>query len=132
MRDYSYYLDKAKDRNGFKYDRELDLALGFKGYMSCQLKKGKTHLSDDKMVELAELAGLDTEVALIDLNIWRSSSNRTRQIMEGILQKMPQMACLLIAVGVIFTSHTAPSHAISNLSSDAGDNIYYGKQGIAI
>lgn len=87
MRDYAYYLDKAKEKQGFKTDLEINQALGFKGSIASMLRKNKMNLSDDKMLELAKLAGESPLIALIDLNIMRSNGDAKKsyeKIYKGI------------------------------------------------
>lgn len=96
MRDYDFYLDKAKELNGFKYDNQIDAALGFKAAMACQLRKGKTHLSDDKMFALSKLAGENPLIALVDLNFMRANgeAKKSYKRMSVKLSKALQMVMI--------------------------------------
>ena len=87
MRDYAFYIERAKQAQGFKYDNQLDMALGFKGSMCCILKKGKIHLSDDSMVALARLAKIDPAIGLLDLHMMKTEGE-TQKVYASLLQKM--------------------------------------------
>ncbi|PCI56355.1 MAG: hypothetical protein COB36_06155 [Alphaproteobacteria bacterium] len=126
MHNYDYYLDKAKDVQGYKYDNQIDHALGFKGAMCCLVRQGKRHLSDDKMKALAKLAGMDEEIALLNLNIWRAPEN-VKSSYASILQKITQVtACVAVMIGFTLAAPT-PSYASNNVSNDKSATVYYGK-----
>lgn len=72
MRDIHFYIDQAKNNHNLKSDLQFSEAMGFKPSMASMLRRGKTHLSDEKMVELAKLAGIKPEIALADLHYWRA------------------------------------------------------------
>ena len=87
MRDYTFYIEKAKKEQNFVYDNQLNLELGFKGSVCAQLRKNKMHLSEEKMIELAKLANESPLIALIDLNIMRSENNvkeHYKEISKGL------------------------------------------------
>jgi transcriptional regulator with XRE-family HTH domain len=98
VRNYEFYIERAKANQGFKYDNQLEEALGFKSSMIAIIKKGKKHLSEEKMIELAKLANIDPWVALIDLNILKSSGE-VRSQYEDIMSKLgTTIQTLLFAV----------------------------------
>ena len=115
MRDYNYYLDKAKEVNGFKSDVQINRALGFKGSMASQLRNGKTHLSDESMFKLAKLADENPLIALVDLNFMRTDGEAKKSYkklydglkksvhmlgMVGILTLLPSLAHAATAVQI--------------------------------
>lgn len=67
------YLDLAKERQGFRSDNAINKALGFAGNSVNYWRQKKTWPSDERMIALADLAGIDPEIALLDLNIWRAA-----------------------------------------------------------
>lgn len=121
MRDYNYYIEKAKEKQGYLYDNQVDMALGFKGSVMCIIKKGGKHLSEDSMVKLARLAGIDPTVALIDLG-YMKTDGEAKKTYAAILQKI--MAVFLIAVSLIGFSNS-PAQASSQM--EVTNNVYYGK-----
>lgn len=125
MRDINYYLDKAKTVQGFKSDLQLNRELGFKGSMISFVRTGKSHLSDEKMIKLANLAKLDAEAALIDLNIWRTPPE-AQKAYASILQKL-EKATLSIAFISLFLASFSPFPAVAKVSNEVRDTIYYGK-----
>ena len=115
MRDYNYYIEKAKNVQGFKYDNQVDIALGFKGSMTTMLKKGKRHLSDESMFKLAKLADENPLIALVDLNFMRTDGEAKKSYkklydglkksvhmlgMVGILTLLPSLAHAATAVQI--------------------------------
>ena len=115
MRDINYYLDTAKKKNGFKSDLQLNRELGFKGSMVSFLRKGKSHISDEKMIELARLAGENPELALMDLNYMRADgeAKTTYKRMIELLRKSLHMLSVIVVLMVAST----PSNA-ANISTD--------------
>jgi hypothetical protein len=112
-RDYEFYIARAKEAQGFKYDNQLDMALGFKGSMMAIVKKGNKHLSDQKMIELAKLAGIDEAIALMDLNIWRSGNDEVKNAYKGMAEKL-KINLLNMFLGILtisFLSLSAPAMA---------------------
>tara|TARA_R110002124_G_scaffold266813_1_gene433784 strand:- start:3661 stop:4203 length:543 start_codon:yes stop_codon:yes gene_type:complete len=127
-RDISYYLDKAKLEQGFKYDNQIDNALEFKGAVACLLRKAKMQLSPEKMVELSNLAKIDPAIALMDLAMWNTKGEANKTYAK-ILHKLSTTACAAIASAVVFTGAVAsPAHAqhLEKVSSELQHNIYYG------
>jgi len=110
-RDYSFYIDRAKQVQGFKTDLQVNQALGFKGSVASLLRKSKMHLSDENMINLANLAGIDETVALMDLGILRCEGN-AKKAYKRILEKMT--AAALIALFIVALSGT-PSMAENGL-----------------
>lgn len=122
MRDYNYYLDMAKERHGFKYDNQIDTALGFKGAMACLLRKGKTHLSDDKMFALSKLAGENPLIALVDLNFMRANgeAKKSYKRMSVKLSKALQMV-MLTWVLTMLPSVVQAGEEVTILTSTGGN-----------
>lgn len=83
MHTIDQYCDLAKDRAALASDRQLSRRLGFSTNSVTQWRTKRTWPSDDTMRRLADLAGMDQEQALIDLNIWRSEGP-TRAMYEHI------------------------------------------------
>ena len=115
FRDISYYLDQAKEKNSISSDRKLCEALGYKGRMTTYFRKGQTLPSPEKIIEIAALAGIDEETALIDLGMW-STRGKAREAYASILQKITQVTAMIIAL-VGFTLAPTPSHASQNIDN---------------
>lgn len=100
QRDYRFYLDRAKENQGFKFDNEIDKALGFKGSMTSMILRHGKHLSDDKMIDLAKLAGMDETLALIDLQIWKSNG-APKAAYQQLLNRFISLS-IIAALTVVF------------------------------
>lgn len=119
MRSYEDYLTAAKQKNGFKFDSQVDEALGFKGSMTTYLKKGKRHLSDAKMVELARLANMDETIALIDLHYWRTKDDVRTQSVYKKLGDALRSGAIALSVLLMVLSPTAAFAATGAAVSSA-------------
>ena len=128
MKDYAYYLDKAKEVQGFKYDKQIDQALGFKGAMACMLSKNKNTISEEKMIELAKLGNQNHLIALIDHKIMATNgvTNNAYTSMRKTLSKSLQTLCAVALVGMA----SMPSEAQAKINESGNihnnsDIIYY-------
>ena len=125
------YADLAKEKNGFKSDRQLSKNLGFSGNSVSYWRRGMNFPSDDMMMKLAKLAGVDTTTALIDLNVWRTDGE-TQKAYQGLSRRMASFLSLaLVACATLFISIPPQSSDFSELQSPApfqvsNNNIYYG------
>ncbi len=105
------YLEAAKRRLGATSDRELCRALNVGISTISQWRTRRQWPTDRYMLRLAELAAIDPERALVELNIWRSESNSIADRYRAILAKI--VASLLLALYLVPT----PAQAENNLAS---------------
>ena len=109
------YLDIAKRRQGFTSDRQLSLALGFAGTSVHAFASHRAWPSDETMVKLAHLAGMDPLQALVDLNVWRAKSPEAvslYQKLSDLVQKSKNIAAALL-VGLCFTLSDGKANAMA-------------------
>ena len=66
------YINAAREMRGFLSDNQLSKALGFKSSAVNHWRTKRAWPGDDTMIRLAEMAGIDPDLALIHLNAWRS------------------------------------------------------------
>ena len=102
MRTILYYIEAAKERAGLASDNELTRRLGFSGKPVCHWRNGRTWPDDESMVALAELAGLDVQRALLDLNTWRCKSPKARSLYSEMAQRV-----LLVVAGIVISGSFA-------------------------
>lgn len=123
MNDYDFYIEAAKNAQGFKYDNQLDAKLGFKGSMINHVRKRNKHLSDEKMILLAELGNQNPEKALADLNVLRSKDTPAHRFYLKIAE---QVAHVCLVAGVLI-GMSSPSHANmrEHLNITEKPNIHY-------
>ena len=72
MTELAEYISRAKRRHGLRSDRALCRRLELSDGAIFMWTGRGAFPRDDTMVRLADLAGLDPELALLELNIWRS------------------------------------------------------------
>ncbi len=101
MRTVHDYMDRAQARNPLlKSDRRLSLAVGKTETAASFWRTGRTWPSDETMIRLAVLAGVDPEEALIELNIWRAQSPETRDWYSRIAEKVRSSLAQVLIAGV--------------------------------
>jgi len=95
MRTINNYLDAAKARAGIKSDRQLSFVLGYSsGAPICKQRKEHEWPSPEVMLRLAGLAGIDPEIALQELNVWRSAEP-ARAVYARTLRRIARGAAAL-------------------------------------
>ncbi len=122
----SDYIYKAMNEQETSSERELSKMLGKAGNFVNSLLSGRSRPSDEVMVKIAELAKVDSQKALIDLNIWRNVGTPAQSIylrMAEMLSKTGAIAALVLCL-VTFTASPALAEKVS---SKEGVSIYYGK-----
>ena len=112
--DLDFYLDQAKRNKGIKSDAELSRLVGFKSNAVTFFRCKKAFPSDQTMVRIAELAGVDPRRALLDLNIMRSDGEPKAAYMQmaAILAQHARhvSAMILVCFGVLILA-ASPAHA---------------------
>ena len=114
-------MDKARERSGIKSDRRLGEFLGLAAITPSHWRKGRAFPSDDAIMKLSRLAGIDPAVGLMDLNTWRNNGE-TKEEYVKILQKLTLGLALVFGL----TAFSLPSHAspILDKCQDTVQEIY--------
>lgn len=122
MRDINYYVEAAIARGNIKSQRKLSEMLGLSNNVISVYLTGKSIPSDETMMKLAAIAGIDPWVALLDLNMWRSQG-AAQDAYRDMMKKITAVAIagILIAVGVA----PAPAHAKVNYNCDTNPSVLY-------
>lgn len=116
------YIDEAKRVRGFRSDRELSNALGFKNNSVSHWRTKRAWPSDESMVTLAELAGMPPEQALLDLNFWRS----TGQAKSVYATLAARIAAAIIAITLPLSASAART-IMEHCDAIGAVTVYYGK-----
>ena len=82
---FDFYCDKAIQRMNYKGDCELADAIHISKAALSSLRKNKALPSENTIVRISELAGMPTEIALIDLNLWKAKSKQNEQVYRNWL-----------------------------------------------
>lgn len=113
MRDVLFYVNKAMERSGCKSERALCGLLGTSHNTITAYKKGVLP-TEETMMKLAKIAGVDPWQALIDLCIWRSEGEAKQRYQE-ILKKIVSVFALLMLAGICAAlpgdAHASTVHA---------------------
>jgi transcriptional regulator with XRE-family HTH domain len=91
MRTIQDYLDLAFERQELGSDRQLSRKLGLSDGAVSQFRTGKTLPSSETMIKLAWLAGIDEQVALIELS-FMGATGEAKNVYEKILKKIMSFA----------------------------------------
>lgn len=83
----SQLLDLARQRSGFATDTQLAQALGIAGPNIARFRKGHQFPSDEKMLTLCRLAGVDPHHGLVVLHIWKTQDD-VQAVYRSILRKL--------------------------------------------
>lgn len=102
MRTLNDYIKVAVIRNNFRSKREFCKALGVSPNATTTYNNG-TFPSDETMVKIAKLAGIDEATALLELAIWRTSG-AAQKTYASILQKISQVTVSVILFGIFSVS----------------------------
>ena len=88
MRTIDDYIDIAKARNGFKSDNQMARALLITSSTLNAWRMRRAWPCDDYMTQIAVLAGISEQEALVELNIWRDKSPRSRAVYSRLLERL--------------------------------------------
>ena len=98
-------LDRAKEVGKLNSDRKLAEAIGLNSNTAISfIRRGVSLPSDETTVKLAELAGLDPQIALLQLNVWRAKTDTTKNYYHGILSqfvKAGSVAAIALMTGIM-------------------------------
>ena len=72
------YIDAARARAGLPSDRQLALTMKIDPATLNGWRMKRTWPADGQLFRLAELAGIDPKIALLQLNAWRTKSEAAR------------------------------------------------------
>lgn len=108
------YMDAAKKRHGIPSDRQLAFRLGATAATSCQWRTKRNWPGESLMRKLAQLAGIDEELALLDLETWRSDEESGRifqRIRDRLVKLKEAAAAIFIGSTIGLSTLSAPHHA---------------------
>lgn len=129
MRSPAWYIDEAKKRSGIQSDRKFSAFIGQSPNWVSQIKTGRALPSDDAMMKMAPLAGVQPWQALLDLCVWRTNG-QTRAVYEDLQKKI--LPAILIALTALSILGSRPALAADQVSSYGNDTVYYGIYDISI
>jgi hypothetical protein len=108
MRKIQDYLDAAIEKQELGSDRQLSLLMDISQSSVTFWRTGKSLPSDKLMVQLAELAGITPEQALLELSYWKADAEEVKSVYRSLMQKTAgALAALLFA----FSLNTSTAYA---------------------
>ncbi|TAN55075.1 MAG: hypothetical protein EPN20_20745 [Magnetospirillum sp.] len=124
MHTIDWYLDQAIARKGLSSDRQLANHLGLSPGPVCQYRTKRTWPAPATMARIAELAGYDPAIALVELNIWKEQDGKARDVYSRILAKLTGAAAtvLLLICSIAPTS----AQTVNKSTWNEPYSVYYG------
>jgi transcriptional regulator with XRE-family HTH domain len=117
MRTIDFYIDRAKEFSKITSNRKLGVKLGVSEGAISQFKTGRAIPSDDTMIKLAKLAHVDKDLALMELNTWRTKGE-AKETYQRILDKLGgAVAVLFVCVCMLGSSPAKADNGKSMLSN---------------
>lgn len=98
MHDIMFYVEKAIERGGIPSQRKLCEMLGVSHTVVTHWRRGG-YPTDETMMKLAAIAGMDPWTALLDLNIMRSEGAAQNTYRELLKKITVALIALMIFVG---------------------------------
>ena len=80
------YLDLARERAGIASDNALGRALGVSSPAMVAYRRGLSSPTPERMVKLAELAGVSPELALLHRMSWQADGMVSRDVVSRMLR----------------------------------------------
>lgn len=104
------YFDRARSIAALKSDNALATALGISRQSLSQMRSGALLPGDALMLKIADLAGENTQVALLQLQVWKSRDSETKKAWQDLTRVFQRSAAaILLAFILIFSA--LPAHA---------------------
>lgn len=116
MHTIDQYLDAAINRHRFTSDRDLGRYLGLSSATINQYRTKRSWPSPATMTRIADLAGENIDIALIELNIWKEQDETARAVYSRILNKLSGIAATVMLSAFIFPSVAKASPILGDLS----------------
>ena len=112
------YLDEALKVQGWRYDSDIDRALGSKGNSISHWRTKRTWPSEANIVKIAQLANLDVDQALLDLQIWKAPNadvqNAFQRIRDKVIAAAAALFLLISGQAIIFSDQADASENVRN------------------
>jgi transcriptional regulator with XRE-family HTH domain len=120
--DLSAYLDAAKAARGIPSDNQLASALGLTRGAVSAMRCGRALPGDEIMLHVAELAGENTELALLRLNYWRARFGTAKATYKKMIERLAGAGAAAL-LGFTVIGGPSPS---ARAFSDYPQSVYYG------
>lgn len=123
MRTIHHYLDAARARLGLPSDYRLGIELRITTASISTYRTGKTLPDDGTMLRIAEAAGIEPGVALIELNSWRTKSEPAKAAYGQLLVQLSRTAAAGI-VALVLAWQAFPGSAKSAGTDTRAPGLY--------
>jgi transcriptional regulator with XRE-family HTH domain len=110
MRSVQDYINQAQKISGAPSRNKLANLLGISTAAIAHLYSGKALPSDETMEKIAVIAGIDPELALIELNIMRSNG-KAKSAYENVLKRLNNIAVSILAFVASLFMIATPANA---------------------
>jgi len=125
MQTIDRYIDDALKASGLPSDRQLALHLKVNPTAVSWWRTKRAWPRDEMMGKLAELGGHNPDIALLELNAWRTKGD-TSLCYRKMAEKLASIAAMwLILVGISGPAKAGTLAELGNIA--AATTVYYGK-----
>lgn len=118
-RTVNWYLDKALEKQGFKSDRQLSIALCDQPSVVNKYRKMIAAPSPQNMIKLAEFAEVPKEVALADLGYWTNFDTAAAPVYEEMASIVAKAKGYAAAAAILAFTSLAGLPGVSSNSAKA-------------
>ena len=115
------YVDKAKKRSGVRSDIQLSKMLGVSSNAVSYYKNKNVLPTDETMIKLAAIAGVDPTQALLDLNVWRAPE----KVKPHYMKIMSRVSAAALSVAILAFPALAHAGILENVASSGGQYILW-------
>lgn len=123
--DINEIMDTAKAKNGISSDNKLAKAIGTSQPTIFRFRQGFGYPSEENMMKLGELAGIDRASALLLLNMWKAEGE-AKNTYRDILSRLSTAAALCFIMAIVATPANAKVYS-PIMFHYVKDTVYYGK-----
>jgi plasmid maintenance system antidote protein VapI len=103
-------LDKAKERANLISDYALAKAIGITAGNLSNIRKGRTHPSNEVAIQLATLAGMNEMMVIAEIELKTANSEKKKEFWKHYIESRGITACLAmsaLAASIILTPEPA-------------------------
>jgi plasmid maintenance system antidote protein VapI len=120
--DIGELLDKAKSRANLASDYALAKAIGITAGNLSNIRKGRTHPSNEQAVQIATLAGLDEMQVIAEIELRTANTPKKKEFWTHYIESRGLTACITLtalAVTIAITPEPASATVLQLQNYDA-------------
>ncbi len=120
--DFRDYLAAAREKTGLKNNHQVALKLGMSNGIMSMYTSGQRSPSQETVLEIAKLAGIPEEVAVVDWARWNDKSGKKRAFWNK-LRAAAAALNLALLMALLLALTPTDAHAYSGQVASNGQNV---------